>query len=102
MSGPHLSPFSCESTACGTCDCSTCRILRLAFCLCLLYVLQNDPNPTMERFYLVVVQYAARLSSQKISAAVMRLKPATGARGDRVTKGRCSLQVAPEEVRVRG
>lgn len=45
----------------------------------------------MERFYLVVVQYAARLSSQKISAAVMRMMK-------RSSRGRCNLQVAPEEV----
>ena len=48
----------------------------------------------MNRFYLVVVQYAAKLSSQKISAAVLRLKPG----GERLSRARCNLQVAPEEV----
>ncbi|CAM9665293.1 unnamed protein product, partial [Laminaria digitata] len=45
----------------------------------------------MNRFYLVVVQYAAKLSSQKISQAVLRLKPG-------LSRARCNLQVAPEEV----
>lgn len=53
-------------------------------------------DPTRNRFYLVVVQYAARLSAQKISAAVMRLKPG----GERLSRARCNLQVASEEVRV--
>lgn len=48
----------------------------------------------MNQFYLVVVQYAAKLSSQKISAAVLRLKPG----GERLSRARCNLQVAPEEV----
>ncbi|CAM9781327.1 unnamed protein product [Pylaiella littoralis] len=55
----------------------------------------DENDPTMERFYLVVVQYAARLSSQKISAEVARLKPAGG---ERLSRGRCNLQVADEEV----
>lgn len=50
----------------------------------------------MEKFYLVVVQYAARLSSQKISAAVSRLQASGG--GERGSRSRCNLQVAPEEV----
>lgn len=54
----------------------------------------DTDDPTKNRFYLVVVQYAARLSPQKMSAAMLRLKP-SGARGSRA---RCNLQVAPEEV----
>lgn len=60
---------------------------------------QSDASdPTMNRFYLVVVQYAAKLSSQKISAAVLRLKPG----GERLSRARCNLQVAPEEVGCEG
>ncbi|CAN0043164.1 unnamed protein product [Ectocarpus sp. 6 AP-2014] len=63
--------------------------------LCKTMIMENkafdENDPTMERFYLVVVQYAARLSSQKISAAVMRMMK-------RSSRGRCNLQVAPEEV----
>eukprot|EP00903_Cladosiphon_okamuranus_P013290 g12389.t1 len=66
--------------------------------LCKTMIMENksfdENDPTMERFYLVVVQYAARLSSQKISAAVARLKAKAGG----APRGRCNLQVAPEEV----
>ncbi|CAM9716933.1 unnamed protein product [Scytosiphon promiscuus] len=69
--------------------------------LCKTMVMENkacdEKDPPTERFYLVVVQYTARLSSQKISSAVMRLKPASGG-GDRSSRGRCNLQVASEEV----
>lgn len=51
-------------------------------------------DPTRNRFYLVVVQYAAKLSAQKISAAVMHLKPG----GQKLSRARCNLQVAPEDV----
>ncbi|CAM9262253.1 unnamed protein product [Ascophyllum nodosum] len=51
-------------------------------------------DPTRNRFYLVVVQYTARLSPQKLSAAILRLKPG----GERVSRARCNLQVAPEEL----
>lgn len=58
---------------------------------------------------MVVVQYAAKLSSQKLSTAIMRLKPTEGSGGgegggeggrEKVSRGRFNLQVAPEEVRM--
>lgn len=45
---------------------------------------------------MVVVQYIAKLSPQKLSTAVMKLKPA----GERLSRAQCNLQVAPEEVRM--
>lgn len=52
-------------------------------------------TPTRHQFYLVVVQYTAKLSAQKISAAVTRLMPA----GKKLSRARCNMAVAPEEVR---
>ncbi|CAM9883663.1 unnamed protein product [Phaeothamnion confervicola] len=51
-------------------------------------------DPLDSRFYLVVVQYEARIVTSKLEKAVYLLKP----EGERPPRNKISLQAAPEEV----